>query len=193
MNEPTEEDTAECSTSSKRKRKLSNLEVADFIVEKGIKSETELLAIANEQNEGKKDLADFVLLRTSKCLNDLIQQTWKMKGASSTLEREKTSRMDLIRKAASVECATACEGRWLECAQEVLVENKVHPIVFAAALRAVIFREREVPKHNHSWPNELWQDVLTEAIRVDFRYIFKPSSGQVCLGWCRQGRDHFIK
>ena len=43
MNEPMEENTAECLTSSKRKRKLSNLEVADFIVEKGIKSETELL------------------------------------------------------------------------------------------------------------------------------------------------------
>ena len=143
MNEPTEENTAECSTSSKRKRKLSNLEVADFTVEKGIKSETELLAIANEQKEeGKKDLADFVLSRTSKCLNDLIQQTWKMKGASSTLEREKTSRMDMIRKAASVECATACEGRWLECAQEVLVKNKVHPIVFAAALRELLLLGR---------------------------------------------------
>ena len=93
MNEPTEENTAECSTSSKRKRELSNLEVADFIVEKGIKSETELLAIANEQKEeGKKHLADFVLSRTSKCLNGLIQQTWKMKGASSTLEREKPHR-----------------------------------------------------------------------------------------------------
>ena len=65
-----------------------------------------------------------------------------MKGASSTLEREKTSRMDLIRKAASVECATACEGRWLECAQEVLVKNKVHPIVFAAALRELLLLGR---------------------------------------------------
>ena len=67
MNEPTKENTAECSTSSKRKRNLSNLKVADFIVEKGIKSETELLAIANEQKEeGKKDLADFCAIANFK-------------------------------------------------------------------------------------------------------------------------------
>ena len=64
MNEPTEENTAECSTSSKRKRKLSNLEVADFIVEKGIKSETELLAITNEQKEeGKKKTSPILCYR----------------------------------------------------------------------------------------------------------------------------------
>ena len=70
-------------------KKLSNSKVADFIVEKQIKSETELLAIANEQRkEGKKDLADFVLSRNSKRLNDLIKQTWKKKEASSTLQRK---------------------------------------------------------------------------------------------------------
>ncbi len=131
------------STSAKRMKKLSNLEVSDFIVEKQIKSETELLAIANEQREeGKKDLADFVLSRNSKSLNDLIKQTWKMKEASSTLQREKTSRMELIRKVANGECAKACEGRWLECAKEVLVNNKVHPILFAAAVRELLLLGR---------------------------------------------------
>ncbi len=57
------------------------------MVEKQIKSETELLAIANEQRkEGKKDLADFVLSRNSTSLNNLIKQTWKTKEASSTLQ-----------------------------------------------------------------------------------------------------------
>ena len=59
--------------------------MAEFIVKQEIKSETKLLAIANEQREeGKKDLADFVLSRSSKSLNDLIQQTWKMKKASDS-------------------------------------------------------------------------------------------------------------
>ena len=86
----------EFSRTPKRMRKLSNLDVADFIEKKGIKSETELLAIANEQ-EGKKDLADFALSRNSKSLKDLIEQTWKMKEALSALERRKTPRMDSIR------------------------------------------------------------------------------------------------
>ena len=70
-----------------RRTLLSNLDVADLIEKNGIKCDPELLEIANEQKqEGKKDLADFVLSRSSKSLNDLIHQTWKMKDASSTLQ-----------------------------------------------------------------------------------------------------------
>jgi hypothetical protein len=48
---------------------------------------------------------------------------------------KKASQIDLIRKATDSECSLSCEGKWLECAQEVLVNNKVHPILFAAAIR----------------------------------------------------------
>ena len=87
----------EAATTSKRRKKLSNLEVAEFIAKHEIKSETELLAVANEQSEeGKKDLAHFVFSRNSKGMHDLIEQTWKMKTASATLQRKKsfTNRFD---------------------------------------------------------------------------------------------------
>ena len=75
---------------AKKIQRLSNLEVSDFIVKEEIETETEVLAVANEQRqEGKKDLANFVLSRTSKSLNDLIEQTWKMRKASLTQERQK--------------------------------------------------------------------------------------------------------
>ena len=61
-----------------------------------------------------------------------------MKTASATPQRKKASRIDLIWKAADGECALSCEGKWLECAQEVLVNNKVHPILFAAAVRELL-------------------------------------------------------
>ena len=81
----------EAATTSKRRKKLSNLEVAEFIVKHEIKSETELLAVVNEQSEeGKKDLVHFVLSRNSKGLHDLIEQTWKMKTESATLQRKKS-------------------------------------------------------------------------------------------------------
>ncbi len=134
----------EAATPSKRRKKLSNLEVAEFIVEHEIKSETELLPVANEQSEkGKEDLADFVLSRNSKGLHDLIEQTWKMKTASATLQQKKASPIDLIRKAAYGECSLSCDGKWLECAQEVLVNNKVHPILFAAAAGELLLLGRE--------------------------------------------------
>lgn len=133
----------EAATTPKRRKKLSNLEVAEFIVERKIKTETELLAVANEQSEeGKKDLAAFVLSRNSKVLHDLIEQTWKMKTASATVQRKKASRIDLIRKAADGECSLSCQGKWFECAQEVLVNKKVHPILFAAAVRELLLLGR---------------------------------------------------
>ena len=61
---------------------------------------------------------------------------------------KKASQIDLIRKATDSECSLSCKGKWLECAQEVLVNNKVHPILFAAAIRT-----REVPERDDSWAN----------------------------------------
>jgi len=59
-----------------KKRRLSNIDVAEFLVEHKIKNELELFSVANKQtNEGKKDLANFIL--TSKALDDLIKNTWK--------------------------------------------------------------------------------------------------------------------
>ena len=125
--------------SRKKIRKLSNIEVSEFIVKNGIKDETALLAMANEQSlEGKKDLVNYVLCHSSKGLNELIQQTWKMKNASKILERKNRSRMDIVREAAAGQCVQGCEGMWLKCAEEVLYNNKVHPILYAAAVRELL-------------------------------------------------------
>lgn len=128
---------------SKKRKKLSNIDVSEFIVKHDIKNQTALLATASEQNEeGKKDLAKFVLSRSSKSLDELVQQTWRMREASATLKRQKLSRMDIIREAATGGCVEGCEGVWLRCAKEVLYNNKVHPILYAAAVRELLIRGR---------------------------------------------------
>ena len=56
-------------------KKLSNFEISDFIEKNGMKCETELLAIANEQKQkSEKDLADFILSRKSRSLNDFFSK-----------------------------------------------------------------------------------------------------------------------
>ncbi len=87
----------EAATTCKRRKILSNLQVAEFIVEHEIKSETELLAVANEQSEeGKKDLADFVLSRNSKGLHDLIEQNMENEDGicNPATKRSFTNRFD---------------------------------------------------------------------------------------------------
>ena len=57
--------------SSKRKRKLrlSVFDVSQIVIDKGIKTRTELLALANAQKkEGKTDLAEFITNRGYKAV-----------------------------------------------------------------------------------------------------------------------------
>ena len=123
----------------KKIKKLSNIDMSEFIQKHDIRDQTSLLAIANNQREeGKKDLACFVLSRSFKSLDELIKQTWRMQEASAVLTRRKASRMQLIREAASGNCVDNCDGLWLRCGEDVLVNNKVHPILFAAAIRDLL-------------------------------------------------------
>ena len=58
------------------------MDASEFMVKKNIKSKTELFAIADEHKKsGKKDLANFVLSRSTKALIDLLEKTWKMESA----------------------------------------------------------------------------------------------------------------
>ena len=57
------------------------MDVSEFMVENNIKSETELFAIADEQKKAeKKDLANFVLSRSTKAIGDLLENNRKMGG-----------------------------------------------------------------------------------------------------------------
>ena len=61
-----------------------------------------------------------------------------MKGATEVLDRAKTSRMEILRKAAEEYCGQQYEGMWLQCACEIITNNNIHPHVLAAALRDLI-------------------------------------------------------
>ena len=124
-------------------RRLSNFDVSEFMVKNGIKIDTELFAAAHEQKEnGKTELANFVLNRSPKCIQDLIFNTWKMQAAVTKLSKQNTSRIDTIKNCAAQDCVEGCNGAWLECAIEVLTENKVHPIIFAGAMRELLIKGR---------------------------------------------------
>ena len=87
-----------------KKIRLSNLEVSEFLVANQIKSEIELLALADARSkEGEKDLASFVLCRSNKAIYELTDNTWRMQNARAKLDRKK-SRIDLLRDARSAEC-----------------------------------------------------------------------------------------
>ena len=65
-----------------------------------------------------------------------MDKAWKMENAEKNLNRERLSRMEIIKQfAESDKCAEDCAGEWLVCAKEVLTNNNVHPYVYADALK----------------------------------------------------------
>ena len=111
----------------------------EFIVENNIKSEIELFAIADEQKKaGKKDLAKFVLSRSTKALGDLLENTWKMESTGAKVFRSKQIRMEVIHEYSRESCADSCSGEWLNCVLEVLQEKNIHPPYFSAAVRKLL-------------------------------------------------------
>ncbi len=131
-------------TKQSSKRRLSNREVSEILLTNKIKHDVKLLALANKQKaEGKKDLAEFILAKSEKGLQEQISTTWKMNAADSTIHRESRSRMEIIRqKSVNGECAEDCEGEWLRCANQVLRRNDIHHYVFATAVKDLMQKGR---------------------------------------------------
>ena len=108
-----------------------------------IRSEDQLFARACEQEDtSKKYLANFLVCKDPKSLQNLKKTTWRMQEASDRIVRSKTTRMELILRNAQGFCIDGCNGQWLACAQEVLQNNQVHPIIFAAAMHDLLMKGR---------------------------------------------------
>ena len=71
---------------------MSNLDLSELLVKLNIKDTTELYTLAQEKKKvGNKDLANYILLQSSKKLDELLQSTWCMEEATEVLDRGKTS------------------------------------------------------------------------------------------------------
>ena len=124
---------------SKAKRRLSNLEVSDFIIKNQIINLQELFAKADTRKQkGECDLATYIFSRSQKTLVELITKSFLLITASAALEQEKISRMEKVCHAAISDCIDGCGGNWLECAIDVLTLNGIHPCVFALYVRELL-------------------------------------------------------
>lgn len=137
---------AECSSSgsstAKRKR-LSDADVAKFVVAQNIKKSNELLAIAKErETAGNDDLYCFCVTKDPRRLSQIIQNVWQIEQAGEEVLREKMSRMEILHSVEQGECVDGCNGQWYECAYQVLTQNMVNPCIFAAAVRSLIEKGR---------------------------------------------------
>jgi len=127
----------------KKKKRLTPLLVSDIILAKNITSQTELLALAQEQREeGKTDLAEFILNKQPTAIPHLIQKSWEMYNAKAKLDRATKSRIQILQDAQRSPCVTACRGQWLECANEIFVNNCIASNTFSEAVKELLKKGR---------------------------------------------------
>ena len=91
-----------------------------------MRCDTELFYEANKRKEERQtDLVVFVLSRSSKYLNDLIENTWRINNAKASIEHENLTRMEILRKSYSETYVDGCNMEWYVCARQVLQPNNI--------------------------------------------------------------------
>ena len=113
------------------------------MAKKNIHHAIELYAEAEERSkESQTDLAAFVLPCTKKSLNDLIESNCEIQNEKATLEREKTSRMQLLEKVRLSSCVDVCAMEFYVCSRDILQKNGVNPYAYFEAIRDLLMHGR---------------------------------------------------
>lgn len=118
---------------------MSVYEVSQIVVNKGIKTRLELLALAQEQQTQRKtDLAQFIANRGSKVVDEAILVGWELKEAPSRLLRAQQSRLERLQTAFEGDCAPNCSKKWLDLVRNILSRNNIDERDFVGAVRLLL-------------------------------------------------------
>ena len=164
---------------NKRKKRITAFEHSEIIVDKGIKSLTELQALAYVQKqEGKTDLVEFLINRSPRVVSDVLNSAWEIENATQKLAQSKKTRMELLQEASTGECIEGCNGQWLRCALEILENNGVLQRVLAEAVRDLISKGHG--KYRNIMivaPANCGKTFLLNPLNIIFEKCCNPASG----------------
>ena len=156
-------------TSVKRKRSkwLSCYEVSNIILEKKIQNRTELLALASAQKaEGKTDLAEFVMNRGNRVVEECISTAWEMEKASELLQRSKLTRLQFLEKCLQDPCTAEWVGgmRWRVGGMRstaTCVEPHANCGFYRSCEKSPRTGEGKILQHFNQGPCQYRQDIST--------------------------------
>ena len=142
-----ESDECPDETDSKKRRKkrkrLSAYQAAEIVLSKRLQNRTELLAFSNQQRqEGKTDLAEFIVNRGKKAVNEVIATAWEMESAQKTQERLSKTRIELLNDAYQQECTCNTIRDWHNCALQLLANNNIAVDNFAGCVKELLVKGR---------------------------------------------------
>ena len=108
-----------------------------------MRNRTELLAFSNQQRqEGKTDLAEFIVNRGKKVVNEVIATAWEMESAQKTQERQSKSRIEVLHDAYQQKCTCHMDSEWHNCALQLLANNNIAVGNFAGCIKDLLVKGR---------------------------------------------------
>ena len=138
-----DDEIGEKSKKEKKRKHLSAFEFSEIIVSKGLKSRTGVLALAHMQkNEGKTDMAEFIVNRGSKVVNEVLRTAWEMEEAKAAQERAAKSCLEILQEARGEPCTCKQASRWHASATELLEHNGISCKSFARAVKELLCKGR---------------------------------------------------
>lgn len=162
-------------------KKLTNLNVMQIIRTNNIRSDTALLALAEDNFEqGHTALIEFIANTTEKRYKDLISKTWKVVTARDSLRRAQGSRMERLEEAYNEPCIDKCGETkvWLTMAKEVLQNNNINVYVFAEAVRKLLIHGRSKGRNIIiTGPRDCAKTFVLYPLTKIFLSFTNPSSG----------------
>ena len=125
----------------KQPKRLSNREVGEHCVKKKIHSRLHLLAHAKSMSrQGDNRLYDFLLNRSQKKVNELVDTVWEIETAIEKVARSAMSRLQILQQQLTGACI--CNGEWRQCALDILAKNSIDRAAFSDAIITLLVMDR---------------------------------------------------
>ena len=177
-----EEPTPSSSSSTKPKvskpKRLSNTDIAEFLIKNNLKTENELMVVAKKRHDdGERDIYSFIMNKSPKALSDLVNTTWKLQNAQHVEDRISKSRIDILKEHINGPCTANCSGEWFACAREVLRNNNINLYTFADSVRQCLIKGRQ--KRNNIMlvgPTNCGKSFLLNPLEIIYKAFVNPSS-----------------
>ena len=141
---------------SRSNKKLSNIDISNFLVENNIKEKKKLCSVAKDRAAaGKPDLYSFIVSKNPKSVSDLIMTTWEIENAAAEIEQQNRTRFYIVINCAQQVCVDGCNGIWLPRALQVLHNNNINVSSFSSAVRNCLRHRRKKKQCFSFWSYKL--------------------------------------
>ena len=159
-------------------RSLSMFDISEIAVSKGIRIYLDLLALAKRQKkEGKNDLAQFIVNRGKKTVEEAIKTGWDIEESEEKLERAKMTRLEILGKELEGECVDGCNRQWLDMATNVLQLNGINRNIFSQSVRELLEKGRGKYRNMYlKGPASCGKTFLFNPLSTIFNTFVNPAS-----------------